>query len=164
MTKESMDKLDLAIKKLEEDIQSGKFEEYFKDLMEKKKKRKEYVNSKEYFNWLEQFIIKLESVKRMYGTEMFLYIDKDQFTEQDIENEKYICEPIFDLFEEIGLAQGLEVKEDWSWSFPSYEWYFKFNNKMYFACKMVGQGTEYIVRSEKSDVKDYLDLDYYFSK
>ena len=92
----------------------------------------EYVNHKEFFEWLAEFVDKLHKMRRTYSTEDFLYMDKDKFTEKDIYNENYIADCIFDLFDEIGEQQGKEAIEDDSWSFPDTEWYFKFNNKIYF--------------------------------
>ena len=89
-------------------------------------------------------------------------MDKDKFTEKDIYNEDYIGDCIFDLFDEIGKQQEKEAIEDDSWSFSDTEWYFKFNNKMYFICRLIGQGTEYIVRTASNKEKNFLDLDLYF--
>ena len=85
-------------------------------------------------------------MKRAYSTEDFLYMDKSKFTEKDINNEKYIGLCIFDLFKEIGEQQGKEPIIDDSWSFPDTEWYFKFNNRIFFICELIGQGTKYILR------------------
>ena len=157
-------KFDDILKKLDEDIKSGEFQKYLHKLLEKEKKNKEHINDKEYFIWLAEFVQKMSNMDRVYGTEDFLYIDKSLFTEQDIENEKYIGTPIFDLFDEIGAEQGLSVTEDHSWSFPSFEWIFKFQGKMYFICELIGQGTEFIVRKESNKAKKYLDLDLWFEK
>ena len=158
----SNDKLEQAFKQLEENIKSGKFEEYLKDILEKEKQAKEYVSHKEYFDWLTSFINKFK--KHIYGTENFLYMNKDQFTTQDIKNEEYIGDPIFDFFDDVGKEQGLKVIEDYSWSFPDYKWYFKFNKQIYFMSKLIGQGTEYTVRESFEEVQEYLDLDFYFEK
>ena len=109
-----------------------------------------------------EFVDKLHKMRRTYSTEDFLYMDKDKFTEKDIYNEDYIGDCIFDLFDEIGKQQEKEAIEDDSWSFSDTEWYFKFNNKMYFICRLIGQGTEYIVRTASNEEKNYLDLDLYF--
>ena len=156
------DKLDTLFKKLEEDIENGKFLEYLKEIERKEKERKEYVNHKEFFEWLAEFVDKLHKMRRTYSTEDFLYMDKDKFTEKDIYNEDYIGDCIFDLFDAIGKQQGKEAIEDDSWSFPDTEWYFKFNNRMFFICRLIGQGTEYIVRIASNKEKNYLDLDLYF--
>ena len=145
MSVNNPDKLDTLFKKLEEDIENGKFLEYLKEIDKKEKERKEYVNHKEFFEWLAKFVDKLHKMRRTYSTEDFLYMDKDKFTEKDIYNEDYIGDCIFDLFDEIGKQQEKEAIEDDSWSFSDTEWYFKFNNKMYFICRLIGQGTEYIV-------------------
>ena len=162
MSVNNPDKLDTLFKKLEKDIESGKFLEYLKEIDKKEKERKEYVNHKEFFEWLAEFVDKLHKMRRTYSTEDFLYMDKDKFTEKDIYNEDYIGDCIFDLFDEIGKQQGKEAIEDDSWSFPDTEWYFEFNNKMYFICRLIGQGTEYIVRIASNKEKNYLDLDLYF--
>ena len=164
MSINNQDKLDTLFKKLEEDIENGKFLEYLKEIEKKEKERKEYVNHKEFFEWLAEFVDKLHKMRRTYSTEDFLYMDKDKFTEKDIYNEDYIGDCIFDLFDEIGKQQGKEAIEDDSWSFPDTEWYFKFNNRMFFICRLIGQGTEYIVRTASNKEKNYLDLDLYFEK
>lgn len=162
MSINNQDKLDTLFKKLEEDIENGKFLEYLKEIERKEKERKEYVNHKEFFEWLAEFVDKLHKMRRTYSTEDFLYMDKDKFTEKDIYNEDYIGDCIFDLFDAIGKQQGKEAIEDDSWSFPDTEWYFKFNNRMFFICRLIGQGTEYIVRIASNKEKNYLDLDLYF--
>lgn len=162
MSVNNPDKLDTLFKKLEEDIENGKFLEYLKEIERKEKERKEYVNHKEFFEWLAEFVDKLHKMRRTYSTEDFLYMDKDKFTEKDIYNEDYIGDCIFDLFDAIGKQQGKEAIEDDSWSFPDTEWYFKFNNRMFFICRLIGQGTEYIVRIASNKEKNYLDLDLYF--
>ena len=152
-------------KKLDEDIKSGKLQKYLHEVFEKERQRIEYIDNKEYFKWLTNFIHKLKKEEGMsYATEDFLYIDKSKFSEQDINNEAYIGENIFDLFDKIGKQQGKEVINDDSFSFPDREWYFKFDNKMYFICELIGQGTEYILRTASNKEKNYLDLDLYFSK
>lgn len=152
-------------KKLDEDIKSGKLQKYLHEVFEKERQRIEYIDNKEYFKWLTNFIHKLKKEEGMsYATEDFLYIDKSKFSEQDINNEAYIGENIFDLFDKIGKQQGKEVINDDSFSFPDREWYFKFDNKMYFICELIGQGTEYILRTVSNKEKNYLDLDLYFSK
>lgn len=152
-------------KKLDEDIKSGKLQKYLHEVFEKERQRIEYIDNKEYFKWLTNFIHKLKKEEGMsYATEDFLYIDKSKFSEQDINNETYIGENIFDLFDKIGKQQGKEVINDDSFSFPDREWYFKFDNKMYFICELIGQGTEYILRTASNKEKNYLDLDLYFSK
>ena len=35
---------------------------------------------------------------------------------------------------------------------------------MFFICRLIGQGTEYIVRTASNKEKNYLDLDLYFEK
>lgn len=162
MSINNQDKLDTLFKKLEEDIENGKFLEYLKEIERKEKERKEYVNHKEFFEWLAEFVDKLHKMRRTYSTEDFLYMDKDKFTEKDIYNEDYIGDCIFDLFDAIGKQQGKEAIEDDSWSFPDTEWYFKFNNRIFFICRLIGQGTEYIVRIASNKEKNYLDLDLYF--
>ena len=162
MSINNQDKLDTLFKKLEEDIENGKFLEYLKEIERKEKERKEYVNHKEFFEWLAEFVDKLHKMRRTYSTEDFLYMDKDKFTEKDIYNEDYIGDCIFDLFDEIGKQQEKEAIEDDSWSFSDTEWYFKFNNRMFFICRLRGQGTEYIVRTASNKEKNYLDLDLYF--
>lgn len=150
-------------KKLDEDIKSGKLQKYLHEVFEKERQRIEYIDNKEYFKWLTNFIHKLKKEEGMsYATEDFLYIDKSKFSEQDINNEAYIGENIFDLFDKIGKQQGKEVINDDSFSFPDREWYFKFDNKMYFICELIGQGTEYILRTASNKEKNYLDLDLYF--
>lgn len=152
-------------KKLDEDIKSGKLQKYLHEVFEKERQRIEYIDNKEYFKWLTNFIHKLKKEEGIsYATEDFLYIDKSKFSEQDINNEAYIGENIFDLFDKIGEQQGKEVINDDSFSFPDREWYFKFDNKMYFICELIGQGTEYILRTASNKEKNYLDLDLYFSK
>lgn len=152
-------------KKLDEDIKSGKLQKYLHEVFEKERQRIEYINNKAYFKWLTNFIHKLKKEEGIsYATEDFLYIDKSKFSEQDINNEAYIGENIFDLFDKIGEQQGKEVINDDSFSFPDREWYFKFDNKMYFICELIGQGTEYILRTASNKEKNYLDLDLYFSK
>ena len=59
MSVNNPDKLDALFKKLEEDIENGKFLEYLKEIDKKGKERKEYVNHKEFFEWLAEFIDKL---------------------------------------------------------------------------------------------------------
>lgn len=150
-------------KKLDEDIKSGKLQKYLHEVFEKERQRIEYIDNKEYFKWLTNFIHKLKKEEGIsYATEDFLYIDKSKFSEQDINNEAYIGENIFDLFDKIGKQQGKEVINDDSFSFPDREWYFKFDNKMYFICELIGQGTEYILRTASNKEKNYLDLDLYF--
>ena len=152
-------------KKLDEDIKSGKLQKYLHEVFEKERQRIEYIDNKEYFKWLTNFIHKLKKEEGIsYATEDFLYIDKSKFSEQDINNETYIGGNIFDLFDKIGEQQGKEVINDDSFSFPDREWYFKFDNKMYFICELIGQGTEYILRTASNKEKNYLDLDLYFSK
>lgn len=150
-------------KKLDEDIKSGKLQKYLHEVFEKERQRIEYIDNKEYFKWLTNFIHKLKKEEGIsYATEDFLYIDKSKFSEQDINNEAYIGENIFDLFDKIGKQQGKEVINDDSFSFPDREWYFKFDNKMYFICELIGQGTEYILRTASDKVESYIDLDLYF--
>lgn len=156
------DKLGKILKNIERDIKNGKFEKHLKKMIKKEKKNKTYVDNKEYFEWLVDFVYRLDQTKRTYDSESFLYMDKDMFTPTDIKNEKYIGSPIFDLFDEVGAEQGLSVIEDYSWSFPSFEWYFKFNGKLYFLCETIGQGTSFTIREEKSKKKKFLDLDKYF--
>lgn len=162
MSVNNPDKLNNLRKKIEEDIESGKFIKYLEEIFEKEKERKDYINHKEFFEWLAEFVDKLHKMRRTYSTEDFLYMDKDKFTEKDIYNEDYIGDCIFDLFDEIGKQQEKEAIEDDSWSFSDTEWYFKFNNKMYFICRLIGQGTEYIVRTASNKEKNFLDLDLYF--
>ena len=88
------DKLDALFKKLEEDIESGKFIKYLEDIVKKEKERKEYVNHKEFFEWLAEFVDKLHKMRKTYSTEDFLYMDKDKFTEKDIYNENYIGDEV----------------------------------------------------------------------
>lgn len=164
MSKNNEDWFEEVKRKIDEDAKSGKLQQYFKEIIEKEKQRKEYVNNPKFFKWLVNFVQKMREMKCTYSTEDFLYMDKDNFTQEDIENEKYIGEPIFDLFEEIGKEQGLEVIEDDIFLFPEREWNFKFNNKMYFICELIGQGIEYIVRTDSNKIKDYIDLDSYFEK
>lgn len=157
------DVIDEWKKKLDEDIKSGKLQKYLHEVFEKERQRIEYIDNKEYFKWLTNFIHKLKKEEGIsYATEDFLYIDKSKFSEQDINNEAYIGENIFDLFDKIGKQQGKEVINDDSFSFPDREWYFKFDNKMYFICELIGQGTEYILRTASNKEKNYLDLDLYF--
>lgn len=151
-----------VMKKIDEDAKSGKLQQYFKEIFEEEERQKEYVNNREFFEWIVEFVDKLRKMKRTYSTEDFLYMEKDRFTEKDIENEKYIGSCIFDLFEEVGRQQGKEPIIDDSWSFPDTEWYFKFNNRMFFICQLIGQGTEYILRTASNKEKNYLDLDLYF--
>lgn len=157
------DVIDEWKKKLDEDIKSGKLQKYLHEVFEKERQRIEYIDNKEYFKWLTNFIHKLKKEEGIsYATEDFLYIDKSKFSEQDINNEAYIGDNIFDLFDKIGKQQGKEVINDDSFSFPDREWYFKFDNKMYFICELIGQGTEYILRTASNKEKNYLDLDLYF--
>lgn len=150
-------------KKLDEDIKSGELQKYLHKVFEKERQRIEYIDNKAYFKWLTNFIHKLKKEKGIsYATEDFLYIDKSKFSEQDINNEAYIGENIFDLFDKIGKQQGKEVIDNDSFSFPDREYYFKFDNKMYFICELIGQGTEYILRTASNKEKNYLDLDLYF--
>lgn len=155
-------KIDEILKQLKKDIESGEFTKYLDEIFEEEKKAKEYINNKEFFEWIADFVDKLHKMKRTYSTEDFLYMNKDKFTEQDIKNEEYIGSCIFELFKEVGKQQGKEPIIDDSWSFPDTEWYFKFNNKMYFICELIGQGTEYILRTASNKEKNYLDLDLYF--
>lgn len=155
-------KINKILKQLKKDIESGEFKKYLDEILKKEQKSKEYINNKEFFEWIEYFVDKLRKMKKTYSTEDFLYIEKDNFTEQDIKNEKYIGSPIFNLFKEIGEQQGKEPIIDDSWGFPDTEWYFKFNNKMYFICELIGQGTKYILRTASNKEKNYLDLDLYF--
>lgn len=155
-------KINKILKQLKKDIESGEFKKYLDEILEEEKKDKEYINNKEFFEWIAEFVDKLHKMKRTYSAEDFLYMDKSKFTEKDINNEKYIGECIFDLFKEIGEQQGKEAIIDDSWSFPDTEWYFKFNNKMYFICELIGQGTEYILRTASKKEENYLDLDLYF--
>lgn len=157
------DVIDEWKKKLDEDIKSGKLQKYLHEVFEKERQRIEYIDNKEYFKWLTNFIHKLKKEEGIsYATEDFLYIDKSKFSEQDINNEAYIGENIFDLFDKIGKQQGKEVIDNDSFSFPDREYYFKFDNKMYFICELIGQGTEYILRTASNKEKNYLDLDLYF--
>lgn len=163
MSINNLDIIDEWKKKLDEDIKSGKLQKYLHEVFEKERQRIEYIDNKEYFKWLTNFIHKLKKEEGIsYATEDFLYIDKSKFSEQDINNEAYIGDNIFDLFDKIGKQQGKEVINDDSFSFPDREWYFKFDNKMYFICELIGQGTEYILRTASNKEKNYLDLDLYF--
>ena len=156
-------KINKILQQLKKDIESGEFKKYLDEILEKEKQQKEYINNKEFFEWIEYFVDKLHKMKRAYSTEDFLYMDKSKFTEKDINNEKYIGLCIFDLFKEIGEQQGKEPIIDDSWSFPDTEWYFKFNNRIFFICELIGQGTEYILReADENEIRDYLDLDLYF--
>lgn len=151
-----------VMRKIDEDAKSGKLQQCFREILEEEEQRKEYINNREFFEWIARFVDKLHKMKRTYSTEEFLYMDKSKFAQEDIENEYYIGSSIFDLFDEIGRAQGVEVTEDDSWSFPDREWNFKFNNRMFFICELIGQGTEYILRTEPDEVESYIDLDLYF--
>ena len=71
MSVNNPDKLDTLFKKLEKDIESGKFLEYLKEIDRKEKERKEYVNNKEFFEWLAEFVDKLHKMRRTYSTEDF---------------------------------------------------------------------------------------------
>ena len=61
-------KLDTLFKKLEEDIENGKFLEYLKEIDKEEKERKEYVNHKELFEWLAEFVDKLHKMIITYST------------------------------------------------------------------------------------------------
>ena len=66
MSVNNPDKLDTLFKKLEEDIESGKFLEYLKEIERKEKERKEYVNHKEFFEWLAEFVDKLQKISYIW--------------------------------------------------------------------------------------------------
>lgn len=153
------------IKRLEEDAKSGELQKYFDELIEKEKANKQYVNRKEYFESLANFVQKFKEIDEVYSVERWLYMDKEGFTEEDIDCEKYIGNPIFDLFDDIGEQQAKKVQTDSEFDFPERYWYFKFNDKIYFLTEIIGQGTEYILREafeDEQETKEYLDLDLYF--
>lgn len=142
-----------------EDVMSALFE-----MEQEKQDGIAFVGTRGYFYWLiYEFLPKLE--ENTYHSEIFLYMKKDAFSTDDINNESKICWiPYF--LEYVRKKQRAPRYIDDNTFDDETDFLFKFGNKIYMYIELIGQGSVTIIReASKNDcIFRPINLDKYFSE